>query len=203
MQPLNLSLLLPLLGINFFLSAVLAALPSFANQLGGPGKYGILLTCYTLGFLLGTLTSSFLSRKMTMGIALIFGYAGSGIMWLLAAWAADRFFMLCCVFIVLANFPVGATNILFSTFFQVMPPQDMIGRVSAVIETLIAAAMPLGALFGGIITAWLGSTPLFLFQGGVVLVTSLIWILNKKLRQIPRLEELNGGSGHKLSDIPE
>lgn len=203
MQPLNLSLLLPLLGINFFLSAVLAALPSFANQLGGPGKYGILLTCYTLGFLLGTLTSSFLSRKMTMGIALIFGYAGSGIMWLLAAWAADRFFVLCCVFIVLANFPVGATNILFSTFFQVMPPQDMIGRVSAVIETLIAAAMPLGALFGGIITAWLGSTPLFLFQGGVVLVTSLIWILNKKLRQIPRLEELNGGSGHKLSDIPE
>ncbi|GEB77350.1 MFS transporter [Sporolactobacillus inulinus] len=191
-QPLNFTLLLPLLAINFFLSAVLAALPSFANQLGGPEKYGILLTCYTLGFLLGTLTSSFVSRRLSMGKALIYGYACSSLMWLLAACAADQSFVLCCAFIVLANLPVGATNIMFNTFFQVTPPQDMIGRVSAVIETLIAAAMPLGALFGGAIAAWLGNTPLLVFQGAVVLITALVWMMNKRLRRIPRLEGLNG-----------
>ncbi|MET1249361.1 MFS transporter [Sporolactobacillus sp. STCC-11] len=189
-QPLTLNLLLPLLAVNFFLSAVLAVLPAFSKQLGGPAAYGTLLTCYTFGFLLGTLVSSFLAKKVSMGRALIYGYGCSAVMWGFVAWASFHSLIVCCLFLVLATIPFGATNIMFSTFFQMTPPSTMIGRVSAIIDTLIAAAMPLGALFGGMISAWKGNAALFIFQGAVLFMTAMIWLMNKKLRRLPRLEQL-------------
>lgn len=189
-RPLILNMLLPLLVVNFFLSAILAILPAFSKQLGGPELYGIFLTCYTLGFLLGTLVSSYVSKKLRMGNALIYGYGLSGIMWLLMALTAFHSLTLCCLFLVLANIPAGATNIMFNSFFQIVPPSDMIGRVSAVIETLIATAMPLGALFGGFIATWAGSRILLIFQGIVVVMTAVYWLLKKKLRNLPLVAQL-------------
>ncbi|TGA97642.1 MFS transporter [Sporolactobacillus shoreae] len=191
LHPLILKMLFPFLISNFVLSGVLAIFPAFSKQIGGPAVYGILMSSYTAGFLAGTLLSGFVSQKFSMGKAVIYGYGCSGIMWILMDLAAPHSVPLACIFLAMANIPVGATNILFSSFFQIVPPSNMIGRVAAVTESLIAAAMPLGSLAGGVLASWTGTHAIIISQGVVIILIAVYWLLTKKLRQLPDIDHLS------------
>ncbi|WP_100488398.1 MFS transporter [Sporolactobacillus pectinivorans] len=189
-QPLIVKMLLPFLISNFVLSGVFAVMPAFSRQMGGPVIYGILMACYTAGFLVGTLLSSFVSHRFSIGRAVIYGYGCSGILWILMDLAASRSVSLACVLLALANIPIGATNILFSSFFQIVPPPNMIGRVSAITESLIAAAMPLGSLAGGTLASSAGNHAMIISQGVVITMIAAYWLMTKNLRRLPDIEHL-------------
>ncbi|MFT8390659.1 MAG: MFS transporter [Sporolactobacillus sp.] len=181
-QPLIFSMLWPIIVCNFTLSAVLAILPGFSNRIGGSGAYGMMLAGYTGGFLLGTLFSSLISRHMPMGHLMVLGYGASGLLWILATSAASFSLSLSCALLVLANFPIGVTNMLFTTFFQTIPPRPLIGRVSAAIESLIACAMPAGSLAGGFIAHWTGNASILIGYGAMLLLVACHWQLHQQLR---------------------
>lgn len=190
-HPLILKMLVPFLVSNFVLGGVLAVFPAFSNELGGSAVYGILMTCYTAGFLIGTSLASLVAHRLRMGKAVILGYGWAGVMWLLIVMAAPHSVILVCIFLVIANIPIGATNILFGAFFQIIPPPDMIGRVDAITESLIAAAMPLGSLAGGAIAGWSGNHLILVGQGLFLVLISGYWLLTKNLRRLPDIAHLS------------
>ncbi|MFT8317602.1 MAG: MFS transporter [Sporolactobacillus sp.] len=189
-EPLIVRMLLPFLISNFVLGGVFAVFPAFSKQIGGSAVYGLLMSCYTAGFLIGTLLSSFVSRRLSMGAAVICGYGCSGVLWLLMDWSAPYSVGLACTLLVLANIPIGATNILFSSFFQIIPPAEMIGRVDAITESLIAAAMPLGSLAGGLLASRIGVHAIIISQAAVLALIGAYWLITKKLRGLPDLAHL-------------
>ncbi|EOO64600.1 MFS transporter [Bacillus cereus group sp. MYBK163-2] len=190
LNPMILSILIPLLIVNFTWSAAAVVLPEFSDQLGGPQIYGLLMTCSALGMLIGSLISEIITKKFTIGKAMIIGYSISGIMWILTALTSSVSIYLSFIFLILAGIPIGATNIIYVTLFQTLPPENMLARIAAVNESLLSAAMPLGSLIGGYIGTMIGSKFVIASNGIAIIILSLYWLFNKKLRKLPKIDKL-------------
>ncbi|WP_208112720.1 MFS transporter [Aureibacillus halotolerans] len=186
-QPKILNMLLPLMLINAAYSATLVVFPALAKTLGGPDVYGWMMATLAGGMLVGTLLSSFVAERMAMGKAVIGGYSLTGLCWLAVPVVGDEalFAVLLCFFF--ASVPVGATNILFFSYFQTTPPGHLVGRVAAVINSLIVLATPLGALLGGVLGEWMGSDIILVMNGVTFLFLACYWLSFQNLRRLPKV----------------
>ena len=190
LNPIILNMMLPLVIANFTFSAATVVFPAFADKFGGSTTYGILMTCSVEGMLIGSLMSQFVSKRYAIGKAMVLAYSFSGILWILTALSSSFSIYLSFIFLVLSGIPIGATNVIYSSLFQIIPPENMIARVSSVSGSLITAAMPLGALIGGYIATLIGSGLIIACNGLTIFLLSLYWLFNKKLRTLPKVKKL-------------
>lgn len=190
MNPLTLNMILPLILVNFTISAATTIFPAFANQFGGASTYGLLMTCFVGGLLIGSLLSQFVSSKFKIGWAMIIAYSLSGLSWILTAASAPLSVYISFLCLILSGIPVGATNIIYSSLLQMIPPENMIARVLSLNRSFILAAMPFGALAGGYFATLLGSSVIIICNGSMVFLLSIYWLLNPKLRTLPKVKKL-------------
>jgi MFS family permease len=161
---------------------VMAAMPAFADTLGGSGAYGALMAAISVGSLLGALVSSRLDHR-PFGLLSALAFVLSGVLWFAGLAASTTGSLAATAVLFTAAFvPVGVSNVLLSAVVQSIVPERLVGRVSSVLGSAASAAMPVGALVGGTLTELVGPLWLFGCAGVAILGLGVYWLSDARLR---------------------
>ena len=149
-----------LLSLVFFFSygPLEAALPLYSDailQTDARG-YGLLWSALAVGALIGTLSSTTLSRRLRLGVALPL---------IALLWGASLLPMvfinklrLACGLLLLGGLMWGPYTPMETTLLQRNVPKEQLGRVFGARSTLLIGGSPLGLAIGGILLAFVPST---------------------------------------------
>jgi MFS family permease len=149
-----------LLSLVFFFSygPLEAALPLYSDvilQTDARG-YGLLWSALAVGALIGTLSSTMLSKHLRLGvalplIALLWGASLLPMMFINNLWLA-------CGLLLLGGLMWGPYTPMETTLLQRNVPKAQLGRVFGARSTLLTGGSPLGLAIGGILLAFVPST---------------------------------------------
>ncbi len=161
-----------LLSMVFFFSygPLEAALPLYSDAIlkTDARGYGLLWSALAVGALIGTLSSTMLSRRMRLGvalplIALLWGASLLPMVFIDALWLA-------CGFLFLGGVMWGPYTPMETTLLQRNVPKEQLGRVFGARSTLLNGGAPLGLAVGGILLAFVPPT-------GVIALSAVACIL--------------------------
>lgn len=174
--------------VNFVMGgAVMAAMPAFADTLGGATAYGVLMAATAAGMFVGAVGASALKDR-AFGWLTIACFLVSGLLWIaaiLAAWLPATAALFC-----LALIPVGIGNVLLSSMVQAAVPDDLLGRVSALLGSVSSVSVPIGALLGGVLTGVVGPDVLLTVAGVGPVLFALYWLARPELRTLPAIGDV-------------
>lgn len=172
--------------VNFLAAATMAVLPAFAAGFGGAGSYGLLMAAYSAGSLAGAAGSSLVADRpygqIAVGSLVTAGVATAGA-------AVAGWFPATAALFGLAAMPMGVFNVLFQSLLQSTVAEDLLGRVSSLIGSGVALAMPLGSLVGGAVADIVGAPGLLLAQAIGVTALGVVFLLRPRLRSLPPVAE--------------
>jgi MFS family permease len=173
-----------LLSLVFFFSygPLEAALPLYSDavlQTDARG-YGLLWSALAVGALIGTLSSTMLSKRMQLGIALPL----IAILWgaSLLPMAFTNKLWLACGLLFLGGLMWGPYTPMETTLLQRNIPREQLGRVFGARSTLLTAGTPLGLAVGGILLAFVPSTIVIAFSAVACILVGLIGLASPALR---------------------
>lgn len=157
--------------VNFFAMPVLVLLPFYVQQELGQGAawYGFLLAALGAGSLVGYVLAGTLrippERRPAVILAALLVTSAA-----LAGLGAVRAPLAALVLMLLAGVGTGLVNIQVMTLFQIATPDEMRGRVMALVIAMSGAAAPLGMALGGFVGDATGKAIPALYVGcGVVI----------------------------------
>lgn len=194
-------LVLGVAAVNVTAGMTLAALPAYAatmsippalDVLGNAGAYGILMAAFAAGNFLGAIGAN-LAKGRRLGRTMIVGFVISGLLWTTAI--VTDWLPITAVLFALAFVPVGVVNVQVATLIQSVPPEELVGRISSVLGSASAAAIPVGSLVGGAIAETVGARTTILGVGFGVFALAVYVLLIPGLRTLPRLEMVEIGGG--------
>lgn len=185
------------LGVNVVGGVLVATLPAFAETLqvpallqgiGGAGAFGLLSSGYAAGSFLGIIAINFvLDRKM--GTLIIASLVLAGLLWGAAVVAGS--FLSTLAFVVLAFVPIGGVNILIQTFIQSYPPEELVGRVTSLFESIMVSTIPVGSLLGGAAASAFGVEKVLLGVGAWLVVVGLAAVTRSEIRGLPPVDNIS------------
>ena len=172
------------------LGGATALLPIYAKDIlhTGPWGLGVLRSAPAVGALTMSLVLAHRPLagpigKILFGALGVFGLAT--IVFAVSSWLPLSIVALCVL---------GAADsvsvVVRSTLVQLMTPNEMLGRVSAVNMLFIGTSNQLGEFESGTTAAWLGVVPAAVIGGVGTLLVTLIW-----LRLFPELREIRSLDG--------
>lgn len=191
-EPIVFLLLSPLIVFNFVYAVFYVGLPEFSSlYFNSPSVYGIILMLLGAGSIIGSVMSEYLSKRIKIGYLVSFSYLISGLSWIFAIYLISRnLFILSICFVVLAGMSNGVVNIAYSVLFQKLPDNDMIGRVHTINMTLLNSTAPMASLLGGFFVSSFGSVHTILYSGLILSLVSLLILLNRQFRRLPKIEDI-------------
>lgn len=158
-------------------------------------EYGLLMAVAAIGSVLGSLAADRVAERLgAVPSTVLGGVLTAGAYLGLAAWRSPVGLV---VFLMLESLAVPVASVASLTLRQRLIPSELLGRVGMVFRLFLYAAMPLGALIGGLLAAHLPYREVFLVAGALQL--TLLLALSSRL--IPRARadqqiiELEGRSG--------
>jgi MFS family permease len=164
-----------LLSLVFFFSygPLEAALPLYSDailQTDAQG-YGLLWSALAVGALIGTLSSTTLSRRLRLGIALplialLWGASLLPMVFIDELWLA-------CGFLFLGGLMWGPYTPMETTLLQRNIPKEQLGRVFGARSTLLTGGSPLGLAVGGILLAFVPATTVIAFSALACILVGL------------------------------
>jgi MFS family permease len=166
----------------------MAALPAFADAVGGAGAYGTLMAAFAAGNLSGAVLAGRLDHY-PFGWLSIACFAVSGVAWTAAvsvSWVPATALLLG-----LSSVPMGITNVLLSSLVQAAVPEDKLGRVSSVLGSAATFGMPFGMLAGGAVAGILGPRAAMGAGGIAVLLFAGYWLALPSLRTLPAVGDID------------
>ena len=158
----------------------------------GAAGFGLTLAAAGVGTLAGALGSGVATRRWGFGRLLISSaFVGCGAYLLIpvidappvvatAALAGAMF---------VSGVATGVANVQAVTLRQLLTPEPLLGRVTAAFRAAAYGAIPLGALIGGFLGAWLGLRPALWVLSGALLTTPL-WLYFSPIRSVNSLEAI-------------
>jgi MFS family permease len=174
--------------INFFTSAALAVLVLFAQDRLGLDEagFGLLLAAGALGGIPAGLLGPAIIRRVGEGAVIIGATLIAGLVYIVAANTTSPWVMGATVLV--EGFAFTMSNIVVITLRQTIVPNALLGRVTSVYRFLAVGAMPVGALFGGLVARGFGVTAPFWAAGvGLVVLAVAVapFLRTSKIRAIP------------------
>ncbi len=138
--------------VNFFANmAIMLFLPFFKNDPGlGPVKYGIAMAFFTGGGFLGMALTAAVKVPPSKRHAL-FNACGMASMVLLAVFPFIRSFPLMCADLAVAGFANAVLNVFIMATMQLTVPQEMRGKVFALMGMVTQGLIPFAMALGGVI----------------------------------------------------
>jgi MFS family permease len=175
-----------LLSLVFFFSygPLEAALPLYSKvilQTDARG-YGLLWSALAVGALIGTLTSTTLSRRMRLGIALPL----IALLWgasLLPMAFTDQLW-LACGLLLLGGLMWGPYTPMETTLLQRNVPKEQLGRVFGARSTLLTGGAPLGLAVGGILLAFVPATSVIAFSALACILVGVSGLVSPTFRDM-------------------
>jgi MFS family permease len=166
---------LVLMAVNFLMMGpLLVGIPVLANQRlpEGAVAYGLLLSAFAGGNLVGILTAGSLTRPgaSTMKVILISFIAAFGLV--VGALGFIRFTWVDFGLLLLLGLGNGYIAIILFTWMQTRTPKDMLGRMMSLITFSSTGLVPFSQAVSGAISKW-NLTYLFTLAGGLVLLVTL------------------------------
>jgi MFS family permease len=162
-----------------------ALLPIFSAEIlfTGPEGLGMLRAAPAVGALL---MAMFLTRrppKKHAGINLLYCVFGFGLSMIVFAVSKD--FYLSLFALALSGGFDAVSVVIRSTIIQLMTPDNMKGRVSAVNSIFIGSSNEIGAFESGVTAKIMGVVPSVIFGGLMTLVVVfIVWFFSPKLRKL-------------------
>ncbi|MCI0550012.1 MAG: MFS transporter [Anaerolineae bacterium] len=164
-----------LLSLVFFFSygPLEAALPLYSDailQTDARG-YGLLWSALAVGALIGTPSSTMLSRRLRLGVALPL----IAVLWgaILLPMAFTNHLWLACGLLFLGGLMWGPYTPMETTLLQRNIPKSQLGRVFGARSTLLTGGSPLGLAIGGILLAFVPSTSVIAFSAMACILVGL------------------------------
>jgi MFS family permease len=166
---------LVLMAVNFLIMGpLLVGIPVLANQRlpEGAVAYGLLLSAFAGGNLIGILTAGSLSRpgSFTMKVIMISFFAAFGLV--VGALGFIRYTWVDFGLLLLLGLGNGYLAIILFTWMQTRTPKDMLGRMMSLITFSSTGLVPISQAVSGAVSKW-NLTLLFTFSGGLVLLVTL------------------------------
>jgi MFS family permease len=182
---LTLDLFAVLLGGSVFL------LPVFAEKylhVGAMG-FGILSAAPSIGAISAAMIQAHLPPAKRAGRAMLLAVAGFGVATII--FGLSRNFVLSFVMLVLTGAFDNISVVVRHTLVQLLTPDAMRGRVSAVNQMFIGSSNELGGLESGLTAAAWGATASVVGGGiGTIVVVILVAILFTRVRQLGSLADI-------------
>ncbi len=173
-----------LLSLVFFFSygPLEAALPLYSNAIlqTDVRGYGLLWSALAVGALIGTLSSTTLSRRMRLGvalplIALLWGTSLLPMVFINKLWVS-------CSFLFLGGLMWGPYTPLETTLLQRNIPKEQLGRVFGARSTLLTGGTPFGLAVGGILLAFIPSTSVIALSAIACILVGLGGLISPTFR---------------------
>jgi MFS family permease len=166
-------------------------LPAFAKDIlnVGPWGFGWLRAAPSFGALSMALISAHRPPMKRAGRALLLAVAGFGAATIV--FGLSRHFALAFVMLVLTGAFDNISVVVRHTLVQLLTPDSMRGRVSAVNQVFIGSSNELGGFESGVTAAWWGTVRAIVIGGmGTILTVGAIAALFPALRKLGRLDEV-------------
>jgi MFS family permease len=178
------AMLLDLVAVLF--GGTVALISVFAKDIlhVGAFEFGLLNSAPSIGAIV---TSGFLAYKPPLrhaGKALISAVSGFGLC--IIGFGLSKNFYLSFLMLLLSGMFDSISVVVRSSIMQLLTPNDMRGRVSAVNTMFIGSSNELGAFESGVAARLLGVVPSVVFGGSVAVISSVIAALSA-----PKLRNLN------------
>ena len=133
-----------------------------------------------MGALIGTLSSTTLSKRMRLGIALPLIALLWGASLLPMAFTSQLW--LACVLLFLGGMMWGPYTPMETTLLQRNIPKEQLGRVFGARSTLLIGGSPLGLAVGGILLAFVPATSVIAFSALACILVGLSGLLSPTFR---------------------
>ena len=178
-----------LLSLVFFFSygPLEAALPLYSDailQTDARG-YGLLWSALAVGALIGTLSSTTLSQRLRLGvalplIALLWGASLLPMVFINELWLA-------CGLLFLGGLMWGPYTPMEATLLQRNVPKEQLGRVFGARSTLLTGGSPLGLAIGGVMLAFVPSTIVIALSAFACILVGLAGLVSPAFRGLSML----------------
>ena len=175
-----------LLSLVFFFSygPLEAALPLYSDAIlrTDARGYGLLWSALAVGALIGTLSSTALSKRLRLGIALPL----IALLWgaSLLPMAFTNHLWVACGLLWLGGLMWGPYTPMETTLLQRNIPREQLGRVFGARSTLLTGGSPLGLALGGILLAFVPSTTVIAFSGLACILVGLAGLASPTFRSM-------------------
>ena len=118
--------------------------------------YGLLMTCYGVGALLGALVIASQGGKLKRGTTLTVSSLGLGIA--ILAFSLSHSVVFCGTMLFVTGVAVITNNALINTLLQQRVPNELRGRVMAIYVMVYIGMNPVGSFIGGWIASYVGAS---------------------------------------------
>ena len=162
-----------------------ALLPVFAKDIlqVGPQTFGLLMSATYLGNFLSILYLTTFPLKGNQGKTLLLSVAAFGVC--IIVFALSKSVVLSFMALFISGLFDGVSVIIRGTIFQLLVPDHMRGRVSAVSSIFINSSNELGQFESGVAASLMGTVPSVIFGGCMtLLVTASAWLKVPSLRKM-------------------
>ena len=142
--------------------------------------YGLLWSALAVGALIGTLSSTTLSKRLRLGIALPL----IALLWgaSLLPMAFTNQLWLACGLLFLGGLMWGPYTPMETTLLQRNVPKEQLGRVFGARSTLLTGGSPLGLAVGGILLAFVPATSVIAFSALACILVGLSGLISPAFR---------------------
>jgi len=167
---------------SVFFGGAVALLPVFANEIlhVGPQGLGIMRATSSLGAVLVMLAMARISPMGKPWRNLLIAVTGFGLS--IICFALSRNFYLSLLFLFTEGGFDSISVLIRGTIMQILTPDSMRGRVSAVNQMFIGSSNEIGAFESGTAAKLLGTVPSVLFGGSMtLLIVSITYFKTRKL----------------------
>jgi len=168
--------------LNFFASmAIVLFLPFFQETSGlGSVKYGFAMAVMSGGMFLGMLFTSIVNIPYEKrAVVFIVNLIAFGILFSIALFL--NYYVMLSV-LAIGGFLNAIVNVFFSSTVQLTVPQEMRGKVGALMSTVLMGLAPLGIAFGGIIAEFVSIKMIVLVSFAISTIVSIILGVNKDFK---------------------
>lgn len=162
-----------------------ALLPIFSAEIlfTGPEGLGMLRASPAVGAMLMAVFLTHRPPRKHAGVDLLFCVFGFGIS--MIVFAVSKNFYLSILTLALSGAFDAVSVVIRSTIMQLMTPDNMKGRVSAVNSIFIGSSNEIGAFESGVTAKLMGVVPSVIFGGTMTLIVVLfVWFFSPKLRKL-------------------
>jgi MFS family permease len=160
-------------------------IPAFTDKVLhlGPEAYGLLRAAPAVGAVAMSVVLLFFPPAKKAGIALLWSVVAFGVFTILFAVSTDYWMAFAMLFLTGAFDNVSV--VVRHSILQLMTPDNMRGRVSAINSIFIGSSNEIGAFESGLAARAMGLVPSIIFGGGMTILTVLgIHKINPKLKEL-------------------